>query len=955
VSVPVTYTRGMSDSPTLYLIDGHAQMFRAFFAIRGGMTSPVTGEPTNALFAFAGMLIKMFRECRPDYAAIVFDAKGDTFRDELYADYKATREAPPEDFEKQIPRMFEMAGLFGLPLYEKTGYEADDLMASVAARCNRGELPDGLLVRLVAKDKDLEQVLSDRVILYDVQEDTTMDPEALKAKRGITPDQVIDYQALIGDTSDNIPGVSGIGPKTASKLLDTYGSLDALIENVDQLKGKQKERIQNAINDGSLELSRKLVTLDQSVAFGFDLESCKTNGTERLDVAGIEALFRELGFNRHIEDLKALTSRGTETPKKQQPDAGAGGLFDQSDEHGDTPATAVDPDADYRCIRTRGELDDVIDKMSKADIVAVDTETIGLGRTAELCGVCVSWQTKQGVYIPTKSPEGDTHLSSEQVIETLRPVLEDEAIKKVGHNFKYDLHVLRHAGVEVRGVAFDTMIAGFLLGTPGQGMDHLALSELDHTTMPISELIGPRPRRKSDPPQKTMDQVALDRVTPYAAEDADITMRLYERFKPRISEWGMDTLMDDVEVPLVTVLADMESRGIKVDPDELQRQEDRLTERINELKTQVLDAAGCDFNPDSPKQLADVLFNQLGFPVVKRTKTGPSTDIEVLEKLADADDLELEHEDHATVPALIVEYRQLTKLVGTYLRALRECIDPDTKRVHASFHQTGAATGRLSSSDPNLQNIPIRTEVGRNIRKAFVAEPGHVLISADYSQIELRVLAHLSEDEALIEAFRSGQDIHTAVAAQVFEVDPDDVTSEQRGHAKTINFGIIYGVTPYGLARRIESLDNEGAKKLIDGYKARFPGINEFLDQCVAHAKEHGYVKTMMGRRRAIEQVNSSQHNQRALGERLAINTVVQGSAADLIKKAMVIYHRQLAEQDRPEQLLLQIHDELVVEAPESEADAAGQLLRETMESAESLKVPLKVEVGVGSDWFASK
>ena len=558
-------------------------------------------------------------------------------------------------------------------------------------------------------------------------------------------------------------------------------------------------------------------------------------------------------------------------------------------------------------------------------------------------------------------------------------MLEDPAIPKVGHNLKYDWLVLKHAGVTLQGTAFDTMVAAFLCGAPGLKMDHLALAELGRTTVPINALIGERPRKKADPPQKTMDQIPLRLITAYAAEDADITLRLHDVLAPRLEAMGMTSLATDVEMPLVEVLSTMEDHGITVNPDELDRQRAGLQKQIDALRESILDIArpeppaeasgddddaglteeadGPSFNPDSPKQLGELLFNVLKFPVQRKTKTGYSTDAEVLETLAALPDGELlDVPDHARpLPKLIVEYRTLTKLVSTYLVALVEAVRPADGRVHASFHQTGAATGRLSSSNPNLQNIPIRTEVGRQIRKAFVAAPGHVLVSADYSQIELRVLAHLSEDAALIDAFQRDLDIHTAVGAHVYGVPLDEVTKDQRNHAKTINFGIIYGVTAFGLARRIDGMNNKEAQTLIDEYKAGYPGIDRFMEACVEKATTDGHVTTILGRRRVIEQVQSRNPNQRALGERLAINSVVQGSAADLIKLAMVNLHRRLERDAVPAKMLLQIHDELVLECPEADAEAVSAVLVEEMQNAMELRVPLKVDPGVGKDWFEAK
>jgi len=972
--------------PVVYVIDAFAQMFRAYYAIRGGMTSPVTGEPTGATFAFSGMLIKLFEQYHPTHVVMAMDAPEKTFRDAIYPEYKANRDAPPDDFKAQIPRMVEVAKLFGIPVIEQAGYEADDIMATLAARIQRGDFDEalpGVALRMVAKDKDLEQVLGSRVELFDVHTDQAMDVPALLEKRGITPEQVVDYQTLIGDSTDNIPGVKGIGPKTATKLLAQFGSVADLLANTDQLKGKQKENIENAAADGTIDLTRKLVTLATDMDTDFDVDAMATGesgaGTAKIAGDRLQEIFRELGFNRHRADLARLLGQEAETnrqdaksaketkasqkKKARQNEAGfglfAGADGDESDAADAVPTREVT--GDYRAVRTQAELDEVVATMRRQTLIAVDTETVGLGHDAALCGFCLSWAPGSGVYIPTLSPEQETHLDTAAVIDTLRPILEDPAIHKCGHNIKYDDLVLRNAlpdgkGIHMRGVVFDSMIGAFLAGAPGRGMDDLALAELGHECIPISELIGPRPRKKSDPAQKTMDQLPLDRVTPYAAEDADITLQLCTLFRDRLDSMNMSDLYQRVEMPLVRVLATMEHAGITVNGDTLDQQREKLQARIDALRSDILDRAKVDFNPDSPKQLADVLFNQLGFKGLKKTKTGYSTDSEVLEKLANltAEETPDVAEDARAIPGLMGEYRMLTKLVGTYLVALKEAIAEDG-RVHARFNQTGAATGRLSSSDPNLQNIPIRTDVGRDIRKAFIAPPGHVLIAADYSQIELRVLAHLSEDEALIAAFRDDQDIHTAVASQVFDIPPEEVSKDQRARAKVVNFGIIYGITAYGLARRIDGLDNESAATLIADYKNRFIGIDRFLDQCVAHAKEHGHVETILGRRRAITAINDRNGQQRQLAERLAINSVVQGSAADLIKVAMVNLQHRIEEESLPAKLLLQIHDELVVECPAEASQRIQGIIEEAMTGAMTLKVPLKVDVGVGKDWFEAK
>lgn len=943
---------------TLYLIDGHAQIFRAYYAIRGGMTSPVTGEPTGACFAFTGMLLKLMSKFRPHYVAMAIDTPGKTFRDELYPEYKANRESPPEDFAAQVPRIFEITRMFGIPIIGQPGAEADDLIATITQRILDDPQYADIDLRIVSKDKDLEQLLTDRVSMFDIHTDTTIDVDALLENKGITPEQVIDILTLTGDTVDNIPGVKGVGPKTAVKLIQEFGSVQGVLDNIDKIKGKRKENIQEAAE--FLPLSRKLVTLDHDVDIEFDLGDAKVGG---IDATSLRHLFRQLGFNRHIDELNRLVG-ADETPAaataavKSKGDAFPTSLFDAGNE-GRASGQAVEPiaeiqlagasDCEYEAITTREQLDELVDTLSKQKLIAFDTETIGLGHRMQMCGLSFAWKPKHGVYIPTCSPDSAKHLDLDTVLAALKPMLENADLPKCAHNFKYDMLVLRNAGIHVHGIAFDSMIGAFLVGTPGHGLDHLALSLLKHETIPITKLIGPGGRGKT---QLTMDKVPLEQITPYAAEDADITLRLTELLQEQVKEMGMEALARDVEMPLIDVLAEMEYQGIRVDPDVLDEQKQQLSERIIELRDQIHEAAGEPFNIDSPKQLAEVLFTKLGLPVIKRTKTGPSTDVEVLDRLCEMEDLEPEL---LAVPRLVVEYRQLTKLVGTYLESLKTSIEPDTGRIHASFHQTGTATGRLSSSGPNLQNIPIRTDIGRQIRKAFIADPEHVLISADYSQIELRILAHLSEDEALIDAFKRDLDIHTAVAAQVFGVDEDSVSSAQRSHAKVINFGIIYGVTPFGLARRIEGLDVGGARKLIDDYRTRFPGINRFLDKCINQALTEGHVITMLGRRREIPQINSSNGQTRALGERLAINTVVQGSAADLIKVAMVNLHRKIQTENLPARLLLQIHDELVVEAPVAKADEMAKLVQQEMENAIALTVPLKVELGVGPDWLSAK
>jgi DNA polymerase I len=964
---------------TLYIIDAHAQIFRAYFAIRGGMNSPVTGEPTSALYGVAGVLIKLFETYQPKYVAVANDMPGKTFRDELYPEYKAHRPEPPSDLISQIPKCFELCKLFGIPVIGHQGAEADDVIATITERFTTDPAYDGFHVRIVSKDKDLEQLLSDRVEMFDIQTDTAIDVKWLVENKGIRPDQVIDLLALIGDTADNVPGVPGIGPKGAAELLKSYGSIAGIYENIDKIKGKRRENLEAAKE--KVPLSQTLVKLKRDLDFHLDLKDLELKGIKGVPLRG---MFAQLGFRTHTASLNRLIGEAAKpeaTEAQETPGlfgAGAGGAAKPAQKPkddgladslfagvmgggeqagGSAPARndllpegyTTAADFDYRAVTTAEDLQAVARAMADAPIVAFDTETIGLGPTTRICGLSFSWEDGKAVYVPTVSPEQATHLTLEQALEILRPVLEAQKVKKTGHNAKYDLRVLLSAGVRTRGVVFDTFIASNLAGYEAHGLDQLAMNLLKHKMIGTEELIGLEIKGRSE---RTMDAVALPLITRYAAGDADVSLRLYRVLKKKLDELGMGELADREEMPLVEVLAVMEHNGIRVDGKTLMLQKQEIGTKVVELREQIIKAAGVEFNPDSPKQLAEILFTRLGLPVVKKTKTGPSTDAEVLDKLVEMEHLPAEK---LLVPALIGEYRQLTKLMGTYMDALKDAIDPVTQRIHASFHQTGAATGRLSSSGPNLQNIPIRSDVGRQIRKAFVAEPGKTLVVADYSQIELRFLAHFSKDAALLHAFANNIDIHTAVAAQVWGHDLKDVTREERAGAKTINFGIIYGVSAYGLSRQVSGMNVDAAKKLIADYKAKFTGIDRFLSECVAEASASGYVKTIMGRRRAIPEIFEKSQTRRALGERLAINTVIQGSAADLIKLAMVNLQARIDREELPCKLLLQIHDELVLETPQGEADRIAQVVKEEMEGAMKLDVPLVVETGKGGSWFEAK
>ncbi len=1011
----------------LYLIDGYAQIFRAYYAIRNGMNSPVTSEPTHAVFGFTGMLLKLLTQFNPHYVVVAIDAPGPTFRDDLYrlyaelqrqpgvalpalallpplalggavavrldasegmaepaaesgvpegrtepnryAEYKGTRRATPDDLTSQIDRIFEVIEGFGIPIIGRSGLEADDVIATITQRILDDPAYRDVQIRIVSKDKDLEQLIGDRVTLFDIHTDTVTDAAALLANKGITPEQVIDMLALMGDTVDNVPGVEGIGPKTAAQLVQQFGSVEGVLEHLDEIKGKRRENLEKARD--YLPISKALVTLMRDAEFPFVLDKARV---QPINLQKLIPIFRDLGFNRYQEEARKLAvvegeSPGTALPlvtggniQKAPPyEGGVGEVSHASslassgeatpeeatpvsaEEEGfETAATGV-----YEAVTTQEQLIALVSVLREQSMVSVDTETTGLGRDAKLCGLSFSWKVGHGVYVPVLSPTPQEHLDTGTVLTVLKPLLEDATLPKCGHNLKFDALVLLREGIHLRGVAFDSMLASILLdpGQSGHKLDHLALAHLHYRMIPISDLIG------SAADQGSMDQVPLPEATVYAAEDTDIALRLFQKLLPELEAQGLDALVRKIEAPLVCVLAEIETNGILCDPVELRRQGEALKERVDELRQEVQAAAGCTFQIESTQQLAEVLFDKLGYPSAKKTKTGRSTDITVLEKLAATED---RNDPKTSVPRLVIEYRQLTKLISTYLGNLIASIAPEDGRIHSTFHQLVTATGRLASVNPNLQNIPVRSETGRQIRKAFHAAPGHLLLCADYSQIELRLLAHLSQDPALLEAFAQGQDVHTTVAAEVFGVAPETVTKEQRARAKTINFGIIYGITPYGLARRIEGMSVATATELIAQYKRRFPGIERFLQQCVREALEQGYVCTLSGRRRTIPEIDSSNRNLRNLGERLAINSVVQGSAADLIKAAMVNVQQRIDRDNLPLKMLLQIHDELVLETPADRAQEFAELVCAEMESAMTLSVPLQAEAGIGYDWLSA-
>ena len=899
---------------TFYLLDGHAQVFRAYYAPFRPLTSP-SGEPVKAVHVFTQLLLNLIHKERPDYLAIAFDvADATTERRIDFADYKAQREEAPDDLGPQFQRVFEVVAAMGIPVFMVNGQEADDVIATIAERLH--DAGEDVELRIVSKDKDLHQILTPRVVLWDPTDGSIVGPDELWEKKGYRPEQAVEIQTLVGDPTDNVPGIHGVGVKTAAKLIEKYGTADAVIAHADEQTPKLRENL--LAGAAGLPLTRRLVTLKRDVPLAFDLAACATPTVRRAD---LRALFDALGFRSLLEMV---------------PD-------DPAELAAERPAMPAH--VSYRRVDDEATLAELLAGLQGVEAFAVDTETTGLSVVdADLVGYAISWAAGSGWYVPVRS-RTDATLDPDRVRESLKPFLEDDTVLKIGHNLKFDLSVLEREGVTVRGPLFDTMIAAALLNPErrGNGMDDLARDLLGHATTPITDLIGKGKQ------QRSMFDVPLEQLTPYAAEDADITWRLYERLRPDLeaTDEALVKLFLEVEMPLVRVLAAMERAGVTVDVARLAEYRTHLVERIERLRAQALDAAGCDFNLDSPKQLGEVLFDRIGFKAVKKTKTGFSTDAEVLESLA--------AESRHPLPELALEYRELTKLLGTYIDPLPGYVSPTTGRFHASFHQTGAATGRLSSSDPNIQNIPIRSDAGREIRRAFIArDADHLLLSADYSQVELRVLAHFSEDVALLEAFRAGRDIHAFVASQIFGVPIDEVDAGQRGLAKTVNFGIVYGQTAYGLARTLRIPPDE-AQAFITAYKATYVGLDRFLQRCVEEARDQGFVRTILGRRRPIPQVRSRNFNERALGERLAINTVIQGSAADLIKLAMVRLDARLTREGTGARMLIQVHDELVLETPKSHADQALRATVEEMQGALPLRVPLRVDASLGPNWLEGK
>jgi len=890
---------------TVYLVDAHSLIHQVFHALPD-LTSP-TGLPVSAVYGFARDMLFLLEEKRPDYLFCVFDSIGPTFRHQIYPQYKANRPPMHEDLIPQMPIIHNLIDVLGLGRLSQPGYEADDIMATVARQVEKL----GGDCFLVTSDKDCRQLLSDHIRIFNIRKNEVFDRESLLAEWGISPEQVIDFQALVGDPTDNVPGIPLIGPKLASQLLVKHRTLEGVLQHADEIPGEKRRENIKKFWDQAL-LSRQLVQLRTDVPIQVDWESGRTG---RLDRQKALEILSELGF-RSLAAKVAELSIGQPVRSVRQKRI----------------------EIHCQIVDTPQKLEELVGYLAKQRLFSIDLETTHLWpRWAEIVGYALATEDHQVWYIPVRSPPGDAKLDPQLVLERLRPILENPAVEKIGQNLKYDMVVLRSAGVELAGVGFDTMVASYLLepGSRNHNLDELARRYLGHTTIKISELIG------TGRQQKRMDQVPVSLVGEYAGEDALVPVLLRPILARRLAQESLDRLFRDVETPLIGVLAEMEFWGVRVDVDRLGELSRQYGQRMEALEEEIYALAGRRFNISSPKQLQEVLFEQRGLQPLKRTKTGSSTDAQVLEELAAQDPL----------PAKILQYRQYAKLKSTYVDALPQMVHPGTGRIHASFHQVVAATGRLSSSDPNLQNIPIRTEEGREIRSAFVpGQSGWQLLSADYSQIELRILAHFCRDERLCEAFARDEDIHARVASQIFGVPLEEVTPEMRRRAKAVNFGVIYGQTAFGLSKQL-GIPPEEAAQFIDTYFGGYPRIEEFLRQTLAECHQTGYVRTILGRRRAVEGVRPDAGRQRNLAERTAINTVIQGSAADLIKLAMLAVWRRLRQDGLTSRMILQIHDELVLEGPKEEIPHLGKLVSAEMGGVWPLQVPLKVDVTAGPNW----
>ena len=886
------------ERPCLYLIDGSAYVHRAFHAVRGLTNSK--GLPTNAVFGFTRMLIKLMQDRAPRYVAIFFDARGPTFRHEIYADYKANRPPMSDELAMQLPYIKKVTSGFNIPMIEMEGYEADDLIGTYARMAESA----GFDVVMVTGDKDFMQLVTERATIWDPMKDEVIDTASIAQTYGLPPARMVDMMGLSGDSADNIPGVPGIGPKTAAALMQQFGSMEALYDRIEALASpKQREKLLEHKEQAIL--SRRLVVIDDQVPVSFDPELLKTRGPDEKRLA---QLFQELEFRQLQQTFQPARPRR---------------------------------ESHYSAVLTADALAALVERLRTCDCIALDTETTSQNpMAADLVGISVSFEPFSAFYIPCghRYIGAPAQLPRDTVLAGLKPVLEDETIAKVGQNIKYDWTVLKRHGAELAGVRFDTMLGSYLLNPSkrAHNLDQIAMDFLNHKNISFSDVAG------KGRGAVTFDQVTIEQAVPYACEDADITLRAYGVLRPQLEALGLMPLLEEVEMPLVPVLMAMEMTGVRLDQDKLRELSKTFLHQLQQLEREIHALAGEAFNIQSSQQLGRILFEKLKLPTYKKTKkkTGYSTDVEVLTRLAE------QHE----LPAYLLRHRSVAKLKSTYVDALLDQVDPRTGRIHTSFNQTVAATGRLSSSDPNLQNIPIRTEEGRLIRAAFVAEPGWYLLSADYSQIELRILAHYADDAILIESFARDEDIHARTASEVFNVALDQVSGELRRQAKVINFGIIYGMSAYGLSREL-GISAKMAQNYIDHYFERYGGVKSYMDRTVEQARQTQRTGTLLGRLRLLPDINSTNPNVRQFAERTAINTPIQGTAADLIKVAMIRTAAVLRERRLKAAMLLSVHDEILFEVPPDELEAIRRLVPEIMENVWELKVPLKVNVAWGANW----
>jgi len=906
------------EGKTLLLVDGSSYLYRAYHAMPD-LRGP-GGEPTGALYGIINMLRRMRKEVSAEYSACVFDAKGKTFRDDLYADYKANRPSMPPDLALQVEPIHGAVRALGWPLLMVEGVEADDVIGTLAREAER----HGMNVIVSTGDKDLAQLVSDRVTLVNTMTNETLDRDGVIAKFGVPPERIIDYLALIGDTVDNVPGVEKCGPKTAVKWLSQYDSLDGVIEHAGEIKGVVGDNLRRALD--FLPLGRTLVTVETACDLAPHLESIeaslRTDGEAR-DL--LRDIFARYGFKTWLREVESAPAEG-------------GGA--DAPEGDPAPVIAADIVREYDTIQTWAQFDAWFAKIDAAALTAFDTETTALDpMIARLVGLSFSIEPGKAAYLPVahRGPDMPEQLPIDDVLARLKPWLESADRKKVGQHLKYDAQVLANYGIELNGIEHDTLLESYVLESHRtHDMDSLALRHLGVKTIKYEDVAGKGAK------QIGFDEVALEQAAAYAAEDADITLQLHQALYPQVArEAGLERVYRDIEMPVSLVLRKMERTGVLIDDALLQAQSTEIATRLIELEGQAYELAGGEFNLGSPKQIGQIFFEKLQLPVVKKTPSGaPSTDEEVLQKLA---------EDYP-LPKLLLEHRGLSKLKSTYTDKLPRMVNPATGRVHTNYAQAVAVTGRLASNDPNLQNIPVRTAEGRRIREAFIASPGHRIVSADYSQIELRIMAHISGDASLLRAFAQGEDIHRATAAEVFGVTPLEVNSDQRRIAKVINFGLIYGMSAFGLASNL-GITRDAAKLYIDRYFTRYPGVAQYMEDTRTAAKDKGYVETVFGRRLWLPEINGGNGPRRQAAERAAINAPMQGTAADLIKLSMIAVDDWLTRDRLASRMIMQVHDELVLEVPDDELSLVREKLPEMMCGVAKLKVPLVAEVGAGANW----